>query len=116
MNVEQLISEVEDARARTFELVADLSDEQLFGPRLAIVNPMHGEVGNVVWFQEYWVLRHALGEAPIIGNGDKLYDSSAIPHDLRWDLPLPSRAATLEYLNEVKTRVIVRLRSGLPER
>ena len=112
-STDALIADLEDARARTFELVADLSDDQLLGPRLSIVNPMLWEIGHVAWFQEYWVLRHALGEPPILANADALYDSSAIPHDVRWDLPLPSRAATVEYLHEVLRRVVDRVRRGV---
>ena len=36
-----------DARRRTFELVADLDDSQLLGPRLPIVNPLLWEIGHV---------------------------------------------------------------------
>jgi len=93
---------VEDARRRTFALVADLTDQQLIGPKLAIVNPLHWEIGHVAWFQERWVLRHAMGRAPMRQNGDALYDSSTVPHDTRWDLPLPSRAETLRYLETVR--------------
>jgi iron(II)-dependent oxidoreductase len=45
--VADLIDWVHDARERTFELVADLSDEQLMGPPLAIVNPLLWEIGHV---------------------------------------------------------------------
>ena len=64
-------------------------------PQLAIVNPPLWEIGHVAWFQEWWVLRHALGAAPLIKNGDALYDSSAIPHDSRWELPLPADMVSL---------------------
>ena len=93
---------VEDARRRTFALVADLTDQQLIGPKLAIVNPLHWEIGHVAWFQERWVLRHAMGRAPMRQNGDALYDSSTVAHDTRWNLPLPSRAETLRYLDAVR--------------
>jgi hypothetical protein len=36
----QLILAMREARARALELVSDLSDEQMVGPRLAIVNPL----------------------------------------------------------------------------
>jgi iron(II)-dependent oxidoreductase len=104
-----LSSWVEDARRRTLELVADLDDRQLLGPRLRIVNPLRWEIGHVAWFQEKWVLRDTLGEPPLREDGDALYDSSAVPHDTRWDLPLPDRRATLDYLAEVRDRVLDRL-------
>lgn len=94
-----------DARRHTLSLVADLNDEQLMGPRLSIVNPLLWEIGHVAWFQEYWVLRHLNGHAPILANGDALYDSAKVAHDTRWDLPLPSRAQTLAYMREVLNRI-----------
>jgi iron(II)-dependent oxidoreductase len=98
-----------DARRRTLDLVADLGDDQLLGPRLAIVNPLLWEIGHVAWFQEHWVLRHALGEAPLRADGDALWDSSAVAHDTRWDLPVPPRRETLRYMAEVRSRVLSRL-------
>ncbi|MGH7754310.1 MAG: selenoneine synthase SenA, partial [Gemmatimonadales bacterium] len=46
---------------------------------------------------------------------DTLYDSAAIPHDTRWNLPLPSREETLSYMREVRDRVLERLRRPEPE-
>src|SRR5262245_16435356 len=87
---QELAAWVRDARARTLALVADLSDEQLLGPRLAIVNPLLWEIGHVAWFQEKWALRRA-SQPSVRANADSLYDSAAIAHDTRWDLGLPSR-------------------------
>jgi len=98
-----------DARARTLELVRDLDDVQWMGPRLAIVNPIRWEIGHVAWFQERWALRHARGAPPILANGDALYDSARVHHDTRWDLPLPSRAETLGYMEEVLERTCAAL-------
>lgn len=105
----QLAEWVAESRERTIELVADLTDEQLIGPRLSTVNPLLWEIGHTAWFQEKWVLRHACGAPPVRDDADALYDSIAIPHDTRWDLPLPTRAATLAYMREVRDRVIEKL-------
>src|ERR1041384_4602024 len=88
----QLIQALQEARTRTLELVADLSDEQMIGPRLAIVNPLRWEIAHVAWFQEYWILRHLRQLAPVWDEADQMYDSARIAHDTRWDLPLPSKA------------------------
>src|SRR5581483_6660202 len=90
-----------EARQRTCELVADLGDDQLLGPRLPTVNPLLWEIGHVAWFQEKWVLRRD-GTRPLRADADALYDSAAIPHDTRWDLPLPGRKETLAYLAAVR--------------
>jgi iron(II)-dependent oxidoreductase len=95
-----------DARAITCRLVADLTDEQMLGPELAIVNPPLWEIGHVGWFQEKWALRHLRGMDPCLPHADALYDSAAIPHDTRWDLPLPSRSDTLGLMVEILNRVL----------
>jgi iron(II)-dependent oxidoreductase len=102
----QLIEALTETRARTLELVADLNDEQLIGPRLQIVNPLHWEIGHVAWFQEFWMLRHLAGQSPILKQGDELYDSARVAHDTRWDLPLLERDKTLNYMERVLERVI----------
>jgi iron(II)-dependent oxidoreductase len=112
----QLAAWLVDAHARTLALVDDLSDEQLLGPRLAIVNPLWWELGHVAWFAEKWVLRHAGGAPPLRADGDALYDSSAVAHDTRWDLPLPSRAETVRYAREVHVRILDRVERGLDDR
>lgn len=106
VTTEELRRWVSEARERTFEIVSDLTDEQLMGPRLDIVNPLLWEIGHLAWFQEKWVLRHALGRDPIREDADALWDSIAIPHDTRWDLPLPSRRATLAYMRDVRDEVL----------
>src|SRR5262245_13638978 len=89
---------VRSARTRTLELIADLSDEQLLGPQLATVNPLLWEIGHLAWFQEKWVLRDGGRLHSVRDDADTFYDSTAIPHDTRWDLPLLSRAKTLDYM------------------
>lgn len=101
----KLIEALQEARKRTLELVDDLSDGQLIGPQLQIVNPLRWEIGHVAWFQEFWILRHLGGLPPILNQGDSLYDSARVAHDTRWDLPLLSRSKTFEYMVDVLDRV-----------
>jgi iron(II)-dependent oxidoreductase len=100
-----LAEAVIDTRQRSLELLGDLDEDQLLGPRLAIVNPLLWEMGHLAWFGEKWVLRHA-GHRPLWSEADALFDSSAVPHDTRWDLPLPPRAATMDYMNHVQERIL----------
>ena len=102
----RLAEYVEESRARTLALMEDLTDEQLLGPQLATVNPLRWEAAHVAWFQESWVLRHAAGLPPLDERVDALYDSMAVAHDTRWDLPLFSRAETMAYLKRVRDAVL----------
>ena len=105
----RLIDMLRDSRARTLELVVDLAPEQLFGPRLEIVNPLLWEIGHLAWFHEYFALRRLDGRDPLLPNADALYDSSLVPHDARWDLPLPSLEQTLDYMRRVQDALVQRL-------
>ena len=103
----QLADMLSDARKRTLELVSDLSDEQMMGPKLRIVNPPLWEIGHLAWFQEYWNLRRhsengrtSFGPS-ILENADELYNSMEVSHGTRWDLPLLSRKDTLAYMQRV---------------
>ena len=102
----QLVEALKETRARTLALVDDLSEEQLIGPRLQIVNPLGWEIAHLAWFQEFWILRHLRGEPPILKHGDELYDSARVAHDTRWDLPLLERDKTLAYMERVLELVI----------
>ncbi len=105
----EIAAALEDARARTLALVADLTDDQLIGPHLAIVNPLLWEIGHVAWFQERWTRRHLRGEPSLIERSDDLYNSAEVAHDTRWDLRLPSRGDTQGYMRRVLDDVLAHL-------
>jgi len=109
MGARQLIATMREFRARLLGLVTDLDDRQMIGPRLAIVNPPLWEIGHVAWTQEFWALRHLRQEKPLLENGDRLYNSTDVAHDARWELLLPPRASTLAYMNEVLERCAARI-------
>jgi iron(II)-dependent oxidoreductase len=101
MKITELPMTMRAFRARTLGLIADLDDQQMIGPQLSIVNPPLWEIGHVAWFQEFWVLRHLKNRRALLDNGDSLYNSTDIAHDSRWELILPSRPATLHYMENV---------------
>ena len=102
----ELHDSLQEGRQRTLQLIEDLTDEQMIGPRLAIVNPLRWELGHVGYFQEFWVLRHFRKQPPARADGDALYDSARIAHDTRWDLPLPSKGETIAYIQRILERVV----------
>lgn len=96
-------------RGRTLSLIEAYASA--LGPRLSVpllpgLNPPLWEWGHVAWFQQWWVGRNrqrGLGvrcdphhERPpaSLAGADDLYDSSRVPHDARWSLPLPGLSAT----------------------
>ena len=106
LSPEELIYQLSDARARTCALIDQLSEEQLMGPRLPTINPLRWEIGHAAYFYEYWILRKHYGDKPLLPDIDELFDSIHIPHETRWDLELPSLNETIEYMQNVKDRVV----------
>jgi EgtB-related family protein len=110
--IDTLSTDLVAARDHFERITAGFDGERLFGPQLAIVNPPLWEIGHVGWFQEHWCLRWRDGRelAPsILANADALYNSSTVPHDTRWDLPLPDLGATRSYLSAVLEKTLDRL-------
>jgi len=101
---------LQDARARTCELVDDLDEQQLLGPKLPTVNPLRWEIGHVAYFYEYFILRQMYGRESVLGAlADQLYDSIAVVHDTRWDLPLLSTKDTHQYMSDVLDALVEQL-------
>jgi gamma-glutamyl hercynylcysteine S-oxide synthase len=116
----QLAGMLADTRERTLELVSDLTDEQMMGPKLRIVNPPLWEIGHLAWFQELWVLRRndengSFSYGPsVLENADELYNSMEVAHDTRWDLPLLSREDTLTYMQRILDETLHKLNTEGP--
>jgi len=109
---ELIASQARNAHKRTLALIDGLSEEQLRGSLLPIVNPLLWEIGHAAYFYELWVLRKHLKHPPLIANADSLYDSMTIAHDDRWDLPLPSLDDTLVYMQTVLDHIQIALLKG----
>jgi EgtB-related family protein len=108
-----LAGALSDSRRRTLALldayVASLG-ETLPVPYSTQLNPPLWEAGHVGWFQDYWIARNEQRKRGVRGDpeherpsgrlpqADALYNSSRVPHETRWALPLPDLAATLRYL------------------
>ena len=116
------------ARERTLHLAEDF--EAALGsrpqvPHAAELNPPLWELGHVAWFQEWWIARNpqrdlgaradpTVERAPsLLPGADAWYDSSRVAHDRRWELPLPTAAATRAYLQASLQRTL-QLLDALP--
>ncbi|HEY7666334.1 MAG TPA: selenoneine synthase SenA [Xanthobacteraceae bacterium] len=112
-STDELAMQLRDVRARTRRLTEDLSTAELMGPMLPIVNPVLWEIGHVGWFHEYWTLRQAHGEPPMLDRADLLWNSSTVAHATRWQLDLPDRAGVFGYMRDVLARQLERLDGGV---
>lgn len=90
-------------------------------PLRAELNPPLWELGHIGWFQEFWIARNperARGvradpdtprPPPPRAEADALYNSSSVPHDSRWRLPLPTADATRDDLARQLERTLALL-------
>ena len=104
-----LIDMMTSARRRTLELVQGLTPDQFIGPKLPTLNPLIWEIGHVGWFYENFILRRLYNQEPMLATGDALYDSIAIAHETRWDLPVLPLNEILAYMQDVQDALIDRL-------
>jgi iron(II)-dependent oxidoreductase len=115
---EQLIDKLAQARGQLRALIDCLPHGAWLGPRAVHLNPPLWEYGHIVWFQERWCLRarpDGRCAASLQAGADALYDSSTVPHDSRWGLPLLEPAAVDDYAGRVAEAVANRLRSAFSE-
>ncbi len=106
-----------DARNHTLHLFSQyqraLEGVNFSVPLMAEINPPLWELGHIGWFQEWWIgrnIQRATGArlpsptspharlASIEPNADAWWDSSHVPHDTRWALPLPGADNIRAYL------------------
>src|SRR5512135_1987463 len=114
-SAEQLIGKLMQARSQLQALIDCLPAGGWRGPRAEHLNPPLWEYGHIVWFQERWCLRErpdGTCGSSLLAGADALYDSSAVPHDTRWGLPLLQPAAVDDYAAAVAAAVAARLRNG----
>ena len=109
---DELVRRLADARAQLRALMLQLPEDGWLGPRAAHLNPPLWEYGHIVWFQERWCLRardDGSFSPALVDVADALYDSSAVPHDIRWDLALLTPDAVDAYGAEVAAAAAERL-------
>ncbi len=85
------------------------------------LNPPLWELGHVAWFQEYWIGRiqqrhlgihydaNHLRLPSVLAQADNWYNSSTVPHEARWHLPLLEPEACKDYLAKTLNQTLALL-------
>jgi ergothioneine biosynthesis protein EgtB len=116
----ELATALQDARDYTLTLFDCFAAAELDRPHnvpmLPTVNPPLWELGHIVWFAEWYILREAESSAPdaatrpcLLTKGDDWFDSNTVPHRARWTLDLPGSGALKTYCREVLDRALDKL-------
>jgi iron(II)-dependent oxidoreductase len=108
---QRLVAELEEARARTLLLVAPLSDEELHTQHDPLMSPIIWDLGHIAHFEELWLTRNLDGPIEFV-EMPGLYNPFEHPRNTRGALPLPALDRCREVMNEIRARVLARLRSA----
>src|SRR5712692_5618125 len=104
-----IAGELERARARTEELLAPLSDEQLMRQVSPLMSPLVWDFAHIGYFEELWLLRELGGQPPVRAEHDELYDAFAHERSERAELPILPPPAARAFVADVRRRVLALL-------
>ena len=121
-DADTLAAALQDSRRDTlaaFERAQAATGGQV--PQHSDLNPPLWELGHIGWFQAWWLGRNPARAqgwradpelARPSSAGDALYDSSRVPHDSRWQLPLPDADITRRALADQLDLTLALLRQA----
>ncbi|MEA2641889.1 MAG: gamma-glutamyl hercynylcysteine S-oxide synthase, partial [Chloroflexota bacterium] len=101
-----------DARARTYALLAPLSDVDMVKQHNPLMSPPGWDLAHIGNFEELWLVQ-TLGELPPIDPAyDDMYDAFKHPRRERDQLPILDRDQAEEYLGLVRSLALKHLREA----
>ena len=107
--LERLRDRLGEARNRTLELVAPLSDSDVTRQHNPLMSPIVWDLGHIAHFEEVWLLENIDGAGSGAEGLRGIYDAFRHPRATRDQLPLPDRATCLAYLADVRRAVLQRI-------
>ncbi|MFW6198618.1 MAG: ergothioneine biosynthesis protein EgtB, partial [Acidobacteriota bacterium] len=113
--VRMLEALLRSVRARTYEIVAPLTDEQLRDQPSPLMGPLGWDLGHIADFERLWLVdevRRRLDGRDREGRLDEAYDPVAQPRADRRELELPSRRRLVGRLESVRREALGLLRDG----
>lgn len=101
---------LEEARARTVLLIAPLSEQDLHLQHDPLMSPVIWDLGHIAHFEELWLTRNLDGPVEFV-EMPGLYNPFENPRRVRGALALPSSSEWRAEMEEIRARVLERLRS-----
>jgi gamma-glutamyl hercynylcysteine S-oxide synthase len=97
---------LEEARARTLQLVAPLSDAELNRVYSPILSPLAWDLGHIANFEELWLVQTVGHLEPLDGELGRFYDAIENPRSTRGELPILRGEQLRAYLDDVRERTL----------
>ena len=97
---------LQEARERTLDLVAPVSDLQLETVHSTLMSPLVWDLGHIAAFEDLWLV-HRYGERPLLRDDlADVYDAFETPRAGRGDLPFLRPPEARRYLAQVRERAL----------
>jgi len=109
-DVARIVELLTEARVRTLQLIAPLSDDDLRMQHDPLMSPIVWDLGHIAHFEELWLTRNVHGTVEF-GEMPGIYNPFEHPRRVRGALDLPGRDEVVEILAEVRSRVLEKLES-----
>jgi gamma-glutamyl hercynylcysteine S-oxide synthase len=97
-----------EARARTFQLLAPLSSEELRTQHDPLMSPLLWDLGHIAHFEELWLTRNLDGPIEFVEMPGP-FNPFEHPRSTRGALPLPDLERCRAIMDEIRERVLERL-------
>jgi gamma-glutamyl hercynylcysteine S-oxide synthase len=97
-----------EARARTLQLIEAVSESDLRAQHDPLMGPILWDLGHIGHFEALWLDRNLDGNVEFV-EMPGMYNPFEYPRRTRGALPLPTLAATLDAMAEIRERVLERL-------
>jgi iron(II)-dependent oxidoreductase len=99
-----VLAALTEARERTLQLIAAVSDEDLERVHSTLMSPLVWDLGHIAAFEDLWIV-HRHGGRPLLRDGlAETYDAFETPRAGRGALDLLRPAEAREYLTQVRAR------------
>jgi iron(II)-dependent oxidoreductase len=97
---------LEEARQRTLDLVAPLSDADVETAHSALMSPLVWDLAHIAAYEDLWLVHRHGGEPLLHPEYAAMYDAFETPRAARGELALLDRGEALAYLDEVRERAL----------
>jgi iron(II)-dependent oxidoreductase len=105
-HTDELVVELEAQRKRTLALIAHLSDADLERVVDPIMSPLVWDLGHIAAYEDLWLNRRFAGMPLLHPELAEFYDAFETPRAVRGDIEILGRGDALQYLAEVRARVL----------
>src|SRR6266498_2804974 len=101
-----LLEGLADARERTLELVAPLSDFDIEAQHSPLMSPLAWDLAHIAAYEDLWLV-HRFADRPLLREDlAATYDAFETPRSVRGDIELLDRRGAEAYLEEVRARTL----------